>query len=87
MLLNSSLSGLNLIGTKMKVYIDPPSGWRYGFPKLFDPDVEKDVMEWIVREGYPQEEIDRLGKSFYFRSWEANDHPTDFRKGIQTKKG
>ena len=71
----------------MKRYIDPPSGWQYGFPKVWDPEINVDVMAWIVKEGYPQEEIDKLGESFYFRSWDATEQPSDFRKGIQTKKG
>jgi len=71
----------------MKRYIDPPSGWQYGFPKVWDPEIDHDVMAWIVKEGYPQEEIDKLGESFYFRSWDATEQPLDFRKGIQTKKG
>jgi len=71
----------------MKVWIDPPSGWQYGFPKVWDPEIDKDVMAWIVNEGYPQTEIDALGDSFYFRSWEAEEQPADFRRGIQTKKG
>jgi hypothetical protein len=73
----------------MKVYIDPPSGWQYGFPKVFDPTVDGDIMQWMVREGYPQTEIDRLGKSFYFRSWDAPNTPDGhgFQQGIITKKG
>jgi hypothetical protein len=71
----------------MKKYIDPPSGWQYGFPKVWDPEIDHDVMAWIVKEGYPQEEIDSLGESFYFRSWDATEQSSDLRKGIQTKKG
>jgi hypothetical protein len=71
----------------MKVYIDPPSGWQYGFPKVFDPVVDGDVLQWIVRSGYPQEEIDRLGKSFYLRSWEAIEQSGSFQQGVITKKG
>jgi hypothetical protein len=73
----------------MKVYVDPPSGWQYGFPKVFDPIVDGDVMEWIVKEGYPQSEIDKLGNSFYFRSWDApaSDQGDGFQQGLITKKG
>jgi len=28
-------------------------------------------MEWIVKEGYPQEEIDKCGEHFWLRYWEA----------------
>lgn len=72
----------------MKVYIDPPTGWQYGFPKVYDSRVDGDVHKWLVEQGYPQQEIDRLGKSFYFRSWEAKDAPSDdFQQGLVTKKG
>jgi hypothetical protein len=50
-------------------YIDPPSGWKYGFPKVLPESVE-DVMKWLVENGYPQHEIDRCGKHFYCRHWE-----------------
>ena len=44
-------------------YIDPPSGWKYGFPKVLPEGVD-DVMKWLVENGYPQHEIDRCGKTF-----------------------
>jgi hypothetical protein len=52
---------------KMKQWIDPPSGWRYGFPKIWSG--EGDVMEWLISQGYPQREIDSLGDYFFTRSW------------------
>lgn len=48
--------------------IDPPSGWRYGFPKPVPDDV-KDTIKWLVEQGYPQHEIDRCGNHFYCRQW------------------
>ena len=60
----------------MKVtMIDPPSGWKYGFPKPM-PKVFatwKEQEEWLVSEGYPQSEIDSCGDHFYCRYWEE-DH-------------
>lgn len=52
-----------------KMMIDPPSGWKYGFPKVL-PENTKDVLAWLVKNGYPQKEIDNLGKHFYCRHWE-----------------
>lgn len=49
--------------------IDPPSGWKYGFPKAI-PDGVENVREWLVANGYPQKEIDSCGKHFYCRYWE-----------------
>jgi len=45
-------------------YIDPPSGWMYGFPKLL-PDNVVDVNKWLVENGYPQSKIDSYGEHFY----------------------
>ncbi len=55
--------------------IDPPSGWRYGFPKVLPEDVT-DTMAWLVENGYPQKEIDLCGDHFYCRQWyeEVNDN-------------
>jgi hypothetical protein len=53
--------------------IDPPSGWKYGFPKVLPTDVKEHqnrTLEWLVENGYPQEEIDACGKYFHCRYWE-----------------
>ena len=55
--------------------IDPPSGWKYGFPKPI-PDGVTDVVAWLVSEGYPQSEVDRFGKHFHCRYWEE-DYPDE----------
>ena len=71
----------------MKLWIDPPSGWRWGFPKVWNSEVDGDCQQWMIREGYPEEEIRKLGKYFYWRSWEADEEPREFRQGIPTKLG
>jgi len=53
-----------------QIMCDPPSGWKYGFPKE-KPDDVTNVMAWLVQEGYPQEEIDKLGEHFWLRYWET----------------
>jgi hypothetical protein len=48
--------------------VDPPYGHRYGFPKQYveaDGTEPKDLIEWLIRNGYPKSEIDSLGESFY----------------------
>lgn len=56
------------------IVVDPPSGWRYGFPKRRPPGLNnEDFIPWLIKEGYPKEEIDRLGDSFYCRFWEEDD--------------
>jgi hypothetical protein len=52
-------------------WCDPPAGWKYGFPKMWDG--EGDYFKWLVAEGYPQAEIDKMGKYFFSRYWEASE--------------
>lgn len=54
---------------------DPPSGWKYGFPKPMPEDLPKgeSIFPWLLSEGYPQSEIDACGDHFYCRYWEANE--------------
>lgn len=35
-------------------YVDPPEGWRWGFPKLYDPASDGNMREWMVKNGYPK---------------------------------
>ena len=48
----------------MAKMIDPPSGWMYGFPKEIPQEVLKcgfkDVLEWLVSNGYPKEKIEQF---------------------------
>ena len=44
-----------------RVMIDPPNGWRYGFPKML-PLIPKEgknfrLKDWLIQEGYPPHEI------------------------------
>jgi len=54
---------------KMITYIDPPSGWKYGFPKVLPEEAKRRVREWLVEEGYPAREIESYGEYFYCRYW------------------
>jgi hypothetical protein len=56
-------------------YVDPPSGWKYGFPKLWNG--EGDMCEWLVEEGYPHSEIVKMGKYFFVRCWAPEDFPPE----------
>ena len=56
-----------------KLYIDPPSGWKYGFPKVYNKETDGNVIEWLIAEGYPQKEIDACGDYFFTRQWEVDD--------------
>ena len=57
----------------MTLMVDPPSGWKYGFPKA-KPDDATHPIAWLLSEGYPQSEIDKMGSSFFIRTWEEMDH-------------
>ena len=60
------------------VMVDPPSGHRYGFPKLYDQTKEEGTMlEWLVREGYPQSEIDHYDGQLYCSFWYPEEKATD----------
>ena len=53
------------------VWVDPPSGWKYGFPKLWNG--VGNMRDFILRNNYPQAMIDRLGESFYVGVREASE--------------
>ena len=40
--------------TSRPYWVDPPSGWRYGFPRLYDPATDGDMVEWMIANGYPE---------------------------------
>jgi len=53
--------------------VDPPSGWKYGFPKA-KPEDATNTIAWLLSEGYPQSENEKMGSSFFIRTWEEMDH-------------
>ena len=62
----------------MTLMVDPPSGWKYGFPKPVHEEYyllenEFNMISWLVSEGYPQAEIDACGGYFFIRTWEEID--------------
>ena len=54
-----------------RLMIDPPEGWRYGFPKPIPREHQHRTLEWLVEAGYPKELITERG--FVCRYWEAKD--------------
>ena len=53
----------------MTIY-DPPSGWKYGFPKPYKPLADETLVATLLRDGYPMAEVKRLGKTLHCRFWE-----------------
>jgi len=58
----------------MKIWVDPPSGWRYGFPKLWNDDYEP-LEEFLVNNGYPQSEVSFAMK--WVRMWKDDEKNYD----------
>lgn len=54
---------------RITVY-DPPSGWKYGFPKQYLPLQDESVEDTLIRDGYPKKDAKELGK--WTRFWETN---------------
>jgi len=53
--------------------VDPPSGWRYGFPKEVPDHVRISELSagfrtWLIDEGYPESEVDFGMK--HMRCWD-----------------
>lgn len=59
------------------VMIDPPEGWRYGFPKMIPAEHQNRTLEWLVEQGYPQKMIDSMGDHFYCRYWNEPEKKND----------
>ncbi len=56
-----------------RTIIDPPSGWKYGFPKVYDNPDNFTMEEWLVKNGYPEREFDKDGKAYWIRTWNEED--------------
>lgn len=40
----------------MKTMVDPPSGWKYGFPKEIKEDQDYETL--LLESGYPKDQIE-----------------------------
>lgn len=52
---------------KKLILIDPPSGWRYGFPKAITQEQYKaitNLKQWCIDNGYPLSEAISYGEYF-----------------------
>lgn len=61
---------------KAVLYVDPPFGWKYGFPKIY-PEGIKSFYDWLVSEGYPKELIEDMGDNFWCRQWYSEEVEDD----------
>lgn len=62
----------------MKYLIDPPEGWRYGFPREINIQEKRNDQWWLDR-GYPQKLID-LGMLEWVRIISMPDTPEEKTK-------
>lgn len=53
------------------ICIDPPSGWKYGFPKVWDKS--QPIVDWLIDNGYPASIIEEMGNNFIIRCWHASE--------------
>ena len=42
----------------MTMMIDPPEGWRYGFPRLYNGAKDGTMREFLLSHGYPRKRVD-----------------------------
>ena len=54
-----------------KTIYDPPSGWRYGFPKVYSPLEDEALQETLVRDGYPKKDAEFGAK--HCRFWDKRE--------------
>lgn len=54
---------------KTVTMINPPGGRKFGFPKELPFPIPSNIKGWLVKNGYPQEEIDSYGNNFRCRYW------------------
>ena len=57
----------NNVEVKGKFYVDPPSGWQYGFPAPYDQSKDGTIEEFLITKGYPKK--DAKWASENCRSW------------------
>ena len=55
---------------------DPPSGWKYGFPKPYKPLPNENLAETLYRDGYPKKLL-KFGIIKKCRFWEAEERSDD----------
>jgi hypothetical protein len=44
------------------VLYDPPSGWKYGFPRPYLPLPGESLKDTLIRDGYPKEDAEELSR-------------------------
>jgi hypothetical protein len=74
---NLSIKSEDLSMQSNMIWVDPPEGWKYGFPAIYDPVNDGKMRDWIVRKGYPLLTIKEYGESWAVRTWPVEVKPSD----------
>jgi len=56
-----------------RLWVDPPEGWKHGFPAIYDSETDGQMSEWIVNKGYPVQTIKEYGEQWHIRCWPAEE--------------
>jgi len=70
---NLSIKSDDLSIKSNMIWVDPPEGWKFGFPAIYDPDTDGQLSDWIVRKGYPLLTIKEYGDAWAVRCWPAEE--------------
>ena len=68
---SGSQKNIELGGDMDKMMVDPPSGWQYGFPALWDKKVHPKLEDLLREKGYPEKDIEFATQ--YMRMWRPSD--------------
>lgn len=61
--------------------IDPPDGWRYGFPKPFNPQPGQSTEDWLLKNGYPEHLVAQWPNGVWCRVYDVEARPTRLPAG------
>ena len=74
---NLSIKSDDLSIKSNMIWVDPPEGWKYGFPAIYDPETDGQLSDWVVRKGYPLLTIKEYGDAWAVRCWPVEVKPSD----------
>lgn len=63
---------------KTNMMVDPPTGWKYGFPKLYNEEKDGDFRQFLLNSGYPEKDVDFAMQ--YIRCWEPESENDNLSK-------
>lgn len=66
-----------------KVWVDPPSGWMYGFPAIWDKEQYPKLEEFLRFKEYPEKDIEFACS--YMRMWLVDEPIIDGDKELYGK--